>query len=496
MPQSPPKAKEKEERNLENGLLESTSSARAPAPSKSLQLVKSAIEILKPSILTRGPRKQIHATSYLDGMRGFAAFLMYLDHNQSWARIGVPEDSALILENAWGYNGQYYFACLPGIRTFFTGGHFALAVFYVISGFVLTTKPLSYIHAGEYKKLFDNVGSALFRRWLRLFLPAFVTTFLYISSWHIFGIWTYYPRHKETYWKEFRYWYRELLNHAFVFGKGGLAINTDLFSYNYHVWTVPTAFRGSIVVLTLVFAFARCTRNARILCTLPVLLYFLYIIDGWPYSCFISGMLLADFHQLSIHNNLPFPTLIAKLQPHKNKIAHVALLISMYLGGVPTYNADVENLEKSPGWHFLSLFRSKALISYQWFYLFWAATILLHAIPHISWLKRFFETRFCQYLGRNSYSLYLVHGPLMWVFADRIYALVGWERRGQLMNWYNKFPLWKGGVFGLELAFLVPQLLVVLPVTLWASEVVTKGVDRPIVTFTKWLYGNCVDQNW
>lgn len=231
-----------------------------------LSIAKSALEILKPSFLKRGPRKPLTPTSYLDGLRGFAAFLVYWQHNQAWARIGVPTDANFIFQNVWGYNHQYYFACLPVIRTFFSGGNFAVAVFYVISGYVLTTKPLSYIHTGQFQKLSNNIASALFRRWLRLFLPAIGITFIYISSWHILGFWTAYPAHKPTYWQEIKFFYRLMMNYGFIFGAGGLAISTWLFQYNFHLWSVPMEFRGSIVAFTCVFAFARCTGGMRIIC--------------------------------------------------------------------------------------------------------------------------------------------------------------------------------------------------------------------------------------
>ena len=69
------------------------------------------------------------------------------------------------MENAYGYENKYYFAAMPLIRTFFTGGHFAVAVFFFISGYVLSAKPLSFIQSGDYVKLGDNLAASLFRRW-------------------------------------------------------------------------------------------------------------------------------------------------------------------------------------------------------------------------------------------------------------------------------------------------------------------------------------------
>ena len=107
-----------------------------------------------------------------------------------------------------------------GVRTFFTGGHFAVTVFFMISGYVLLTKPLMLIHAGEYVKLGNNLVSALFGRWLRLHIPVICTTFLYMTSWHAFGLWTDnepQSNYRDELWK----WYTEFKNFGFVFNTGG-----------------------------------------------------------------------------------------------------------------------------------------------------------------------------------------------------------------------------------------------------------------------------------
>ena len=72
------------------------------------------------SPLFKRPNARLRPTAYLDGMRGFAALLVYFLHNQIWAHGSLHADQ--IMENGFGYKKQYYFACLPGVRLFFTGG--------------------------------------------------------------------------------------------------------------------------------------------------------------------------------------------------------------------------------------------------------------------------------------------------------------------------------------------------------------------------------------
>jgi peptidoglycan/LPS O-acetylase OafA/YrhL len=427
------------------------------------------------------PARRARRTAYLDGLRGFAAFLVYLGHHQLWAHGSTV--ASPILENAFGYNGQFYFACLPGVRLFFSGGHFAVSVFFVLSGFVLSAKPLALIHDGQYVKLGDSLASALFRRWLRLYIPVLGTTFLYMTMWHAFGFRAV-PDPQGSYRDELWNWYIELKSFSFVFRSGG----EPWLSYNFHAWSLPVEFRGSIVVFTSLMAFSRCTRTARLWCQVGLIVYFMYIADGWYCALFVAGMLLSDLENLAAERELP--SFFSLLEPHKTTLSYAMLLSSIYLGGVPSETRDVNSLRASPGWYYLSFLKPQAVFDYKWFYLFWAATFLVAATPRLPWLKAFFELRINQYLGRISFGFYLVHGPVLWSLGDRIYAATGWTRDEHELNcpgWINRFPLPKLGPFGLELGYLLPHV-VLLPITLWLAQIVTKLFDEPSVRITQWLY--------
>ncbi|TVY80606.1 hypothetical protein LSUE1_G006711 [Lachnellula suecica] len=470
---------------LENGYWDDIKTDIQPAPWSPARTSKWSVDFARPSFWKTSPRKQsLRKTAYLDGLRGFAALLVYWQHHHLWARDSEPNFGDKLLETGWGYDNRWYFICLPVVRTFFTGGHFAVTVFFVISGYVLSLKPLSLIYAGEHLKLGDNLASALFRRWPRLHIPVIVTTFLYMTSWHLFGLWTEPEVHQETWGAELWLWYTELKNFTFVFRSGG----EPMFRYNFHVWSIPVEFRGSLIIYTALLAFSRLTKNARLCGHLFLMYYFMYIADGYFGSLFMSGLLLADLDMLAEHDDLP--SFLYKLEPYKSYIYNALFVISIFLGGVPSHTDKIEDLRATPGWYYLSFLKPQAVYDYKWFYLFWAATFLVVSIPRIGWLKSFFETRFCQYLGRISYSLYLVHGPVLWILGNRIYSAVGWARETHAIGipgWINAFPLSKAGPLGFELAFWLPHLIL-LPVTLWVAEIATNAIDEPSVKVSSWLY--------
>ena len=131
------------------------------------------------------------------------------------------------------------------------------------------------------------------------------------------------------------------------------------------------------------------------------------------------------------------------------------------------------------------------------FYLFWAAIFITVSVPHLPWLQRFFEARFLQYLGKVSYGLYLVHGPVLWSIGDRVYAAVGWPREEHAVTaagWVNAFPLPRFGPLGLEFNFVVAQFLL-FPITLWLAKVVTTCIDEPSVRFSQWTYKQVVGED-
>lgn len=473
---------------LENCHLEDVS--LQPTNWKPFRSARWSFDFVRPEFISlrsgSNGKKSIRPTAWLDGLRGFAALLVYIHHNQLWSHGGKGN---LVFENAFGYQGRRYFGAFPFVRLFFSGGHFAVSIFFVISGYVLSLKSLSLIQKGQIQAATDGITSALFRRWLRLYIPIIVVTFSWLSLRHATKIWVDLPDLKATFREDARHWYYMFKNYSFVFSTN---IYEFTVQYHQHTWSIPIEFKGSIIIYTALSAFSKCTKNARLWCEAGLIFYFLYVVDGYYGALFMAGMLLCDLDLLAQDNQLP--SFFALLSPFKELIFFHLFIIALYLGGVPSYDApDVDRktyLSKSPGWRWLSWFRPQAPFDEKWFYLFWAAFLAVASIPRLPWVKQFFESRFCQYLARISFALYLVHGLVIWTLCDRLYAAVGLPRPAHsegIPGWVGKFPLPTKGPLGLELAFWAPQMII-LPVTLYLAELVTKTIDEPSVKFANWFY--------
>lgn len=132
---------------------------------------------LIPSFLQgRHAREQIRPaklspTAYLDGMRGLAALFVFFCHYFY---------QAFIIAEGWGAGeNNYHFLKLPFIRLWYQGPP-AVCLFFVISGYALSYRPLKFVRSGASTDFSTAISSLVFRRGIRLYLPTAISTFMII----------------------------------------------------------------------------------------------------------------------------------------------------------------------------------------------------------------------------------------------------------------------------------------------------------------------------
>lgn len=137
---------------------------------------------------------RLHPTAYLDGLRGLASLSVCLFHYtcnfapRLEAPYGVSEDKS--------HSSPLQ---LPFIRAFINGPPW-VHVFFVISGFVLSLKPLRLARAHNYAELRTTLSSSVFRRGLRLYLPCVASTL--VSFWFMHNNWGFPPFVPGGFWPE------------------------------------------------------------------------------------------------------------------------------------------------------------------------------------------------------------------------------------------------------------------------------------------------------
>lgn len=453
---------------------------------------------------------RLSPTAYLDGMRGLAAFIVFFCHYFY---------SSFEIAEGWGSNDRNYTLFkLPFFRLVYAGPPM-VAIFFVVSGYALSLKPLKLARARRWAEFSQTMSSFAFRRAFRLLLPTAISTFMIVILLQLGAYeWnrefshdrTYHwnvqetaPDLKPTFTEQLVDWGWNMFNFVHVWGWEKYGGSTY---YDVHLWTIPIEFRASMVLFLTATALARLRTSLRFL-FLGVCMVFTYRSDRWEMLLFFVGMLFAELDLIrgahtdpstcaALQDNdntdvLPTaepktPTMLSYVgtgglstqQPPKASMlsrAAWALLatISLYLLSQPDANS-----ENTPGWRTLS-----ALIP-AWVddkYRYWqcvGAALFVFCVARMPTLQRVFNSSPIQYLGKISYAIYLMHGPVMHTIG---YAL---ER-------------WSWGLTGTETAaryrmgFALASVGVI-PCVVWAADVFWRAVDAPVVRLAKWLEGKCV----
>ena len=155
-----------------------------PVPSESFRsmawriIIVRFLVFLTPSFLQgRHSRNQTRSaenspTAYLDGMRGLAAISVFLCHYFY---------QAFVITESWGCDTtNYHLLKLPFLRLLYQGPP-AVCIFFVISGYALSYRPLKLIRSNCFSDFAPAMSSLVFRRGIRLYLPPAISTFMIIG---------------------------------------------------------------------------------------------------------------------------------------------------------------------------------------------------------------------------------------------------------------------------------------------------------------------------
>ncbi|KAH7120345.1 acyltransferase family-domain-containing protein [Dactylonectria estremocensis] len=423
-------------------------------------------------------------TAYLDGIRGVAALIVYFFHF-SYQSFGTA--------HAWGYNGKHYeIMCLPFLSLSF-GGPAAVSIFFIISGYALSYKPIKNMRSGNVRDFSTGLSSMVFRRVIRLFLPTTISTFAIVSLVRT-GVydWSRDIATSPIYFKGFREphtprlptayeqwveWARTVYEAFRVFSWEHWA---GFRQYDLHLWTIPYEFRCSLYLFLILMGTARLQSRYRLL-TLAIVMCFTYAHSRWDFLLFLSGMALVEWdHIRGAHVSAPALPLEEREKGAKPTQSttmrvfwHLLGVLALYLMCQPQDGGDV-----TPGWVYLT-----SLIPEWWDaakYRYWqgvGSVLFVLTVGHSAWLQRVFNSSFAQYFGKISFSLYLMHGPVTKVigyhFQKWVWDMTGVEGNSYILGFY------------LGAMFCVPTVI-------WFADVFWRAVDIPTVKFARWVENKAI----
>lgn len=427
------------------------------------------------------PQTPAQPLAFLDGLRGLAAFIVYMHHHTSWL-LQANND----LQHGFGWHGSaHYLATLPFVRVFWTGGSPAVSIFFVLSGYVLSRSPLRSATMREAQPPYRYLVSATVRRPFRLFGPPAAISLAFALAMHtpLAPLLAWPPVHANV--------FVELWNCCVELAKALNPFATHgpysaWFPYDPPVWTMAYEFKGSLLVFGVLAATSRLKpRLVVVSCALTGVA--LLLLGQWAMACFMGGMVLAANDVYGFDESM-----FKRLTERNRAIVYwIMFMAGWYLCSQPDGVRDPEHSYGTFGWYWLTMMTPGVYYhgEYQRFWNSIAAMLVVYAVLRLRWL----QTRLTalKYLGKVSFSFYLVHIPLLWTVGDRIYRVFGVVRpvaegaNGESV-FDNLMPVPDFGPRGLSSRFVVVQLFI-LPLTMAVAHYATIYVDEPSVRFSRWV---------
>ncbi len=355
----------------------------------------------------------------LEGLRGVAAFAVVIFHFLGifYPPLRIPDEYS---------NKLVKFIATSPLNILYSGS-FAVSIFFVLSGFVLSYKSFK---TGD----LESIISTAFKRYPRLALPVTFSILIVYACAKI-NPENIYSTSQNSSILDVLY---EGLIRCFL-------VVSD--KYNPVIWTMHFELLGSFLVFGFCLFFVG--RRNRIFGYLFVMIFFW----GTHYFSFLAGILLSDLHS-SFGNYV------------KNKYLKVFLLsVALFLGSYPIL-LDQKEISTTI-YSFLHINSNKNIyIIYQSL----GATLLLMVLMNSTTLSKLFSSRVLSFMGEISFSVYLLHLIVLEYFSLSLSGFIQKE-----FSFPNKVDL--------ILTFLISLFVIVT-----ASTLMTKYIDQPAVKFANFIY--------
>jgi len=377
--------------------------------------------------------------TYLDGLRGVAAVNVMIMH--FFVALAPAMVYGSTMPSHFGKLDLLFSSTPLGL---IGAGNFSVCIFFVLSGYVLTRK---------YFKTKDNsvIISSAVRRYLRLFVPVFAAvmlSYLLASA----GLYRYYLEtmvvsagsNYRGYW-DFTPGIVDAVKEAVwvSFFAGGKV------PYNPVLWTMKMEFFGSMLVFAMALLFGSL-RNRWTFYLASVVLF----LNSY-YLAFIIGMVFAD----TFNSKMPI------FKTNNQILLSIILVMGLFLGSYPISPVKPDSL-----YSFLNTGLFK--IPYVTYHII-SAGMIMYVLLNSRGMQSFFSSPVPVFLGKISYSLYLVHFPVISSFTCALFLAL--------------YPLLSYGAAFLIACFL--SLFLIVPL----SYLFYKYVDTAGVELSKAFYNRLVN---
>ena len=377
----------------------------------------------------------------LEGLRGVAAIMVVIFHAllifYTIALYGPAWDGGAV--QRFGLEDNLYGTPL----TIIASGGFAVAAFFVLSGFVLS---IGFFETGN----LDIIKKLAAKRYIRLMIPALASILL---VWLVMslGLTTNVQASELTNstWLGSMWNFAPNLFDAVAQGTWGIFVTGENY-YNPVLWTMFYEVTGSFLVFGLLALFGKVHRRWLLYVVLVIISF-----QTW-YLGFVVGMALADMYA-----NKKIPEILKKWW-----VGATIFLIGLVIGAYPAKSAlgtMYENLS-IPGFSDINNFSLFTTVG---------ATLVIVAV--LTWrpLEKILSSRRISMLGKYTFSLYLTHKIVLFTVTTTNFMyltlIAGMD--------YN------------QAAFL--SLIISVPLIIVVTYLFERYIDAPSIrlsgVFSRWL---------
>lgn len=329
---------------------------------------------------------------YLEGLRGIACLIVVLDH---CVNSFLPEAR---FTNFDGRFGDLYRIVASSPMNFIYSGVTPVFIFFILSGFVLSKK---FIETGDTKVL----AKGAMKRYFRLLGPVvFSTLAMYLSVKYAENAGVFDASH---------YYIKDIIYQAFI----GAFISTEPL-INGPLWTMRFEFIGSLIVF-LLLALTNDHDNKKTIYYFALMFFVTLGNDSYLFSLFIFGIICAS------DNNTKEG--IANIK--NNILLVIIFIISIFISTYPfpRWNVEVIGLYK-----YINFSENQALVHNTWHFL--GAILFFTVALNSEIIKRLFSAKVCVWIGKLSFSIYVIHNVVVFNLEHFIHLDLSREKNFILMT--------------------------------------------------------------
>lgn len=320
--------------------------------------------------------------------------------------------------------------------------------------------------------------SSIFRRALRLYMPVYLVQIcviiaaclgMYNHAYTLSKDWPF-GGTNEVQFEVFSSSTEQIRDWATVMWKFANPFRPSRPKYDVHLWTIPLEFRNSIVLFAALVGYAKLRPRIRVTLTAALYAFCVFVEEG-DVALFIAGMGLAEYLLIRDENAKQLPTAekSSETQSKRTKaIWAVVLYVGLHLLSWPAHK-----YETSPGYMTIHKLAKPFFNSTEMTFQRMGAAIFLLALCGSEWLRVPFQTPLAVYLGKISFPLYIVHGPVNHILGTSLVEFF-WSCTGH------------ESLFTYELGVIASWVCCAI-VVVWLADILMRTVDTPSVRFGRSL---------